>query len=81
MASRSSILAVNEQYKKAKRCDTGRCAPPRGKVSNRLQQKSGGKLLVAPERMKRLGQRGNDNQLCKCLVMKVKCNAVKNNIA
>ena len=43
--------------------------------------KSRGQLLVAPERMKRLGQGGNDAQLWMCLVLKVKSNAVNNNIA
>ena len=32
-----------------------------------------GKLLIALERMKRLGQSRNDAQLWGCLVMKVKC--------
>ena len=36
---------------------------------------------IAPERMKRLGQSGNDAQLWMCVVMKVKSDAVKNNIA
>ena len=34
---------------------------------------------IAPERMKRLGQRGNNAQLWMCLVVKVKSDAVKNN--
>ena len=37
--------------------------PPGQKVSNMLLGKSGGQLLTAPERMKQLGQSGNDNQL------------------
>ena len=45
------------------------------------QRKSGGKLLIAPERMKWLGQSGNNTQLWIYLVMKVKSNTVKNNIA
>ena len=32
-------------------------------------------------KMKWLGQNGNDTQLCMCLVVKVKSDAVKNNIA
>ena len=36
---------------------------------------------IAPERMKRLSQSGNDTQLWMCLVVKVKSNAVKNNVA
>ena len=43
--------------------------------------KSGGELPIAPERMKQLGQMGNDAQLWMCLVMKVKSNAAKNSIA
>ena len=42
---------------------------------------SGGQLVIAPERMKWLGQSGNDMQLLVCLVVKVMSNAVKNNIA
>ena len=40
--------------------------------------KSEGQLLTAPERMKQLGQSGNDAQLWMCLVMKVKSSAAKN---
>ena len=36
---------------------------------------------IAPERTKRLGQNGNDTQHWMCLLVKVKSNAVKNNIA
>ena len=36
---------------------------------------------VTPERIKWLGQSGNDAQLGLCLVVKVKSDAVKNNIA
>ena len=36
---------------------------------------------IGPERMKRLSQSKNDAQLWMCLVVKVKSNAVKNNIA
>ena len=50
------------------------------KVSNMLLGKSGGEL-IAPERMKWLGQSRNDAQLWMCLVVKIKSNAVKNNIA
>ena len=55
--------------------------PPGQKVSNMLQGKSGGQLQIAPERTKWLGLSGNDAQLWMCLVMKVKSDAVKNNIA
>ena len=36
---------------------------------------------IAPERMKRLSQSGNDSQLWMYLVVKVKSKAVKNNTA
>ena len=55
---------------------------PQGqKVSNMLLGKCGGQLLIAPERMKRLGQSGNGDQLWVCLVVKVKFSAVNSNIA
>ena len=43
--------------------------------------KDRGQLLISQERMKRLGQSGNDTQLWMCLLVKVKSDAVKNNIA
>ena len=42
-----------------------------------LLGKSGGQLLIVPERMKQLGQSGNDAVLWMCLVVKVKSDAVK----
>ena len=36
---------------------------------------------IAPERMKGLSQSRNNTQLWMCLVVKVKSNAVRNNIA
>ena len=54
---------------------------PGQKVTNMLLGKSRGQLLIAPERMKRLGQNGNNTQLWICLVVKVKSSAIKNNIA
>ena len=50
-------------------------------MSNMLLGKSRGQLLIAPERMKLLGQSGNHAQLWMCLVVKVKFNAKKNNTA
>ena len=35
---------------------------------------------IAPERMKRLGQNGNNAELCMSLVVKVKSDAVKGTI-
>ena len=46
-----------------------------------LLGKSRQQLLIVPERMKHLGQGRNDAQLWMCLVVKVKSDAVKNNIA
>ena len=48
--------------------------PPR---SVDVQQTTGEAL----ERAKRLSQSGNDVQLCMCLVVKVKSDAVENNVA
>ena len=56
-------------------------SPTGQKVSNMLLEKTKGQLLIAPERMKQLSQSRNDAQLWMCLVVKVKSNAVKNNIA
>ena len=56
--------------------------PPLGrKVSSMLLGKSGGQLRIAPERMKWLGQRENYTHLWMYLVVKVKSDDVKNNIA
>ena len=55
--------------------------PPGQKVSSMPLGKSRGQLLIAPISMKQLGQSGNDAKLRMCLVVKVKSNAVKNNIA
>ena len=46
-----------------------------------LLGESRGQLLIAPERIKRLGQSGNDAPWWMCLVVKVKSDAVRNNIA
>ena len=46
-----------------------------------LLEKRGGQLLLAPERIKRLGQGRNDVQLWMCPVVKVKSDALKNRIA
>ena len=54
---------------------------PGQKVSNTLLGTSRGQLLIAPERMKQLNQSRNDAQLWMCLVVKVKSDAIKNNIA
>ena len=51
---------------------------PGQKMSNMLLGMSGGQLI---EREKQLGQSENNAQLWMCLVVKVKSDAVKNNIA
>ena len=50
-------------------------------VQHATMVKSGGQLLIAPERIKRSGQSGNDAPWWMCLVVKVKSDAVRNNIA
>ena len=50
-------------------------------LSNMLLGKSRGQLLIAPERIKCQGQSRNDAQFWMYLVVKVKPDAVKNNIA
>ena len=44
-----------------------------------LLGKSREPLLIAPERMKGLGQSGNDTPLWMCLGVKVKSDAIKDN--
>ena len=51
---------------------------PGQKVSNTLLEMS---REIAQEAMKRLSQRGKNAKLWMCLVVKVKSNSVKNNIA
>ena len=55
--------------------------PPGQKISNMPLGKSRGRLLTAPERMRRLGQSGKNAQLWMCLVMKVKSHTIKNSTA
>ena len=56
-------------------------SPPGQKVSNMLLGKSGEQLLIAPERMKQLGQSRNNANLWMCLVIKIKPDTVRNSIA
>ena len=51
------------------------------KVSDTLLGKRRGQLLIASERMKWLGQSGNNAQLQMWLVMEVKSDAIENNIS
>ena len=75
----SAVLALRtpEQYQKVKRYDTEKNSPDR-QLPNMLLEKGG---EIAPEGMNRLSQSGNNTQLWVCLVVKVKSDAVKNNIA
>ena len=66
---------------KSKKILHWKVSPPGQKVSSMLLGKSGGQLQIAPERMKQLGQSGKNTQLWMCLVVKVKSDAIKNNIA
>ena len=50
-------------------------------MSSVLLGKSRGQLLIAPERMKQLGQSRNNVQLWLSLVVKVKSDAIKHNVA
>ena len=50
-------------------------------MSKILLAKSRGQLLIAAERMKQLEQSGNNTQIWMLLVVKVKSDAVENNIA
>ena len=45
-----------------------------------LLEKCGGQLLIVPEKMKKLGQSGNEAPLWMSLLVKVKSSALKNNI-
>ena len=78
---RYSCLENPMNSMKRQRYYTGRWRPPGCKVSNMLPEVSRGQLLIAPERMKQLDQRGNDAQLWTCLVVTVKSDAIKNNAA
>ena len=49
-------------------------------MSNMLLEKCGGQLLIVPEKMKELGQSGNEAPLWMGLLVKVKSSALKNNI-
>ena len=65
----------HEQYEKALWYDTRRQA-----LRSEDVQYATGEEQRAPEKMKQLGQSGNDNQLWMCLEIKVKYDAVRNNI-
>ena len=54
---------------------------PGGKVASMLLRKTGGQLLIAPERMNPLGQSKKDTQLWRYVVVKAKSNTIQRNIA
>ena len=80
MTNHSNILASRTPWTvwKGKKIWHQKVSTPGWKFSNLLLGKSG---EITRERMKRLGQSRNDTQLWMCLVVKVKSNAIKNNIA
>ena len=80
MANHPSKLAMRTSWPDRKIWHQ-KMSSPGWKVSNMLLGKSGGQLLMAPERMQRPGQNGNDAQLWMRLVMKVKPDAAKNSIS
>ena len=83
MANHISILAFRNPMnsKKRQKDMTPEDETPRSEGIQYLMGKSRGQLLIAPERMKQPGQSRNNVPLWMCLVVKVKSNAVKNNIA
>ena len=56
-------------------------SPQDQNMSNMILGKSREQLLIAPERIKQQSQSRNDTQLWMHLVIEVKSNAIKNNIA
>ena len=76
-----SALRTTWTVWKGKKIWHQKMSPPGQKVSNMLLGKSGGQLLTVPERMEQLGQSRNNAQLWMCLVVQVKSDALKNNIA
>ena len=82
MAKHLSILAVktHELYKKQEDM-TLKDERPRSEGVQYATGEEWRKTTKAPGRMKQLGQSGKDTQLWMCLVVKLKSNAVNNNIA
>ena len=70
----------HEQYEKEKTYDTRRWAP-RSESVQYATGMSREQSLIASERMKQLGQNGNDTQLWIYLVVKAKFDGIKNNTA
>ena len=75
------LVEHREQYGKSKRYEQWWVSSPGWKACNMLLGMSRKQLLIAPVGIKWLGQSRNDAQLWICLVVKVKSNAVRSNIA
>ena len=75
MADHYSILAMRIPWtvQTAKKIWHWKISHPRLEGAQMLLGKSGRQLLIAPERMKQLGQSRNDAQLWVCLVVKFLC--------
>ena len=69
------------QYEKQKKIWHWNMSFQSQKVSNMLLGKSRRQLLIAPKRIKWLGQSKNEAQLWMCLMVKIKSDAIKKNIA
>ena len=79
MANHFSILAEKLlKSMKRQKYMTLQDAPARPEGVQYATGKSGKQLLIAPERMTRLGQRENDAQLRMRLLLKIKSDAGKN---
>ena len=80
MENHFSILALKNpwKYEKAKKIWHWKTELPYRQMPNMLLEES---VEIGPERMKRLSQRENSAQLWMWLVIEVKSDAVKNNIA
>ena len=70
--------AMNIENQKGKNILHQKMSPPDQKVTSMLLGKSRGQLLIAPERMKPLGQSRNITHLWMSLLMRVKSRAVQN---
>ena len=75
------VFLPQEPHEKAKRYETGKMRPQVRRCPICYWGGAEGSYSLAPERMKPLGQSANDAQLQTCLVMKIKSDAVENNIA
>ena len=82
MATHSCILAAgtSQTVWKGKKIHHQKMSPLVRRIQyfwSEVLEKSGGQLLIAPERMKWLGQSGKDTQLWMSLLVKVKSSGVR----